>query len=219
MYLGTEMWLNANLATINQLPQISELLAEFSEYIRAIRQTRETQETSTKGAAKQKNLHKKNLIGHAEIVLNILKAYSSIHNQVRLHEEVRYSLSQLNTAADTVFVDICRLLHRKATEHFEALQPFLLTQEHLDNLRQATDTYAQSIPTPRLETGGRKIVTGSLSELFSQTDKLLKDKIDKLLALIKPTNPNSYQAYLSARKLVNLGGRKKKESEGGNGWL
>ena len=215
MYLSTESWLSTNLSKLNHLPHLAELHKEFQDMIQAIKDTRQTQEVSTKGAAKQKNLYKKSLLREAEIVLNILKAYASIHEQPRLSEEINYTPSQLQKAPDTVLGDISKLLYRKATEHLEALKPFLLTQENLDNLQKATDAYIQAIPNPRVDTVNRKSVTASLVDLFTQTDALLKNKIDMLLELIKPTDLNSYNAYRSARRMVNLGSRRRKSEERG----
>lgn len=213
MYLSTESWLNKNLDKIKQLPHLQDLFAELGDFIQQIKNTREAQETSTKGFAKQKNVFKTTLLKQAELILHTLKAYANIQGMIHLSEEVNYTPSTLKQAADTVLRDICQLLHTKATEHLEALKAYQLTQKQLDDLQKAIQDYAQSIPEPRTGLATKKSVTYSLTELFDKTDSLLKDKIDKLLEITKATDTLTYNAYRNARKMVNLGTRKRKEEE------
>ena len=50
-------------------------------------------------------------------------------------------------------------------------------------------------------------------QLLKETDKILKEQLDKLMTQFKISNPEFYQHYFNARMIIDLGIRHKKIEE------
>lgn len=211
MYLTVVDWLDKNPTKVQNLPHFNDLLTELKTYLNEIKESSATQQTGTKGLTKQKTNFKETLLDLAIEVVDVLKAYAALNNQSVLAGEVNYNLSKLKKAPDTILYDIVEILLQKAQANLTALDSYGISQTTLDELRQAQQSYYQTIPNPRTGTITRKGATASLSETFAKIDTLLKEKIDLLLELLKKKDTQAYNAYRSTRKIVNLGSRKQKE--------
>jgi hypothetical protein len=66
---------------------------------------------------------------------------------------------------------------------------------------------------PTSEIGKRKVQTGTLRELFVQTDSLIYDKLDKIMRPFKTSNPDLFALYSNARNIINTAARKRKTKD------
>jgi hypothetical protein len=58
----------------------------------------------------------------------------------------------------------------------------------------------------------RKGYTGSLRELFVETDSLIYDRLDKVMRPFKTSSPKFFNLYGNARNVINTAARRRKES-------
>jgi hypothetical protein len=83
-----------------------------------------------------------------------------------------------------------------------ALADYGITQAALDSLQTAINTYSADTPKTRTAISQRKTTTANLAALFDETDRLLKDRMDKLVQTFKAANPDFVQTYEATRRIV-----------------
>jgi hypothetical protein len=78
----------------------------------------------------------------------------------------------------------------------------------LTALNAAIAAYEALILSPREAIGERKLYTGNLVQTLAAGDSVLVDKMDKIAARFKNTNPAFYNGYKNARAIKDSGHRK-----------
>lgn len=202
MYTTVVNWMDTSLAQVQHLPALTTLLEELKGHMVDINNYSTVQQIGTKGYTKQKAEYKEKLTHITIEVLNALKAYAAISENIVLAGEVDFSPSELEQTNATILNDKVGVILQKATENLQQLAPYGTLQENLTQLQEAQQAYVKSIATPRAGIINRKQATAALAEIFDKVDALLTDKIDKLLLLLQTKDAATYSAYRSARQVV-----------------
>jgi hypothetical protein len=88
-----------------------------------------------------------------------------------------------------------------------------ITEQDLQLLDEAISVYKGYINRPQLAKDERVVYTKNLKELFVEADSILYDQLDKLIILFKTSHPDFYFAYKTARNIINVGKRSRKNTE------
>jgi hypothetical protein len=78
-----------------------------------------------------------------------------------------------------------------------------VTQANLDELNQALQEFNTSKANPRKATVERMTQTQSLPNLIREASNILRDRIDRLVNLLRRTNPGFVTGYNAARVIVD----------------
>jgi hypothetical protein len=139
--------------------------------------------------------------------------YANVLGNNKLADSVFYSADQLNRCRDTILVDRLELVHNIVTNHIDDLSDYGIVQNDLDELKVLTENFIALCEDPREAITNRARATSQLGELFKKADSLLKQRLDKLIVLFKSGQADFWQQFKNARKIINLGHRKRKEEE------
>jgi len=96
------------------------------------------------------------------------------------------------------------------------LEPFGIDSTRLGAILQLIDECVIMISKPRIAIVERKSLTAGMSTKADAIDKILKDRIDILVRLMKPSLPDFFNQYFAARKVINTGVRHNTASDGMN---
>lgn len=94
------------------------------------------------------------------------------------------------------------------------LEPFGIDSTRLGAILQLIDECVIMISKPRIAIVERKSLTAGMSTKADAIDKILKDRIDILVRLMKPSLPDFFNQYFAARKVINTGVRHNNPTEG-----
>ena len=94
------------------------------------------------------------------------------------------------------------------------LEPFGIDSTRLGAILQLIDECVIMISKPRIAIVERKSLTAGMSTKADAIDKILKDRIDILVRLMKPSLPDFFNQYFAARKVINAGVRHNNSTEG-----
>lgn len=209
MYLAVQAICNDLIAIYSVLPNFTDLFNQFITVIKNIKKFSEAQELDYKGKTATKNVLKSDLTGKTMEVIRRVVAYATVNDLYDLKEKVNYNESDLKKCADTELRTVCQVVHSETTAELASLADFGITQAMLDELQQTINDYFEEVPSPREGIISRKNATAALKEEFNKGNELLSQRLDKLIEMIKTSNPEAYHSYKNARIIVDLGkGRK-----------
>lgn len=156
----------------------------------------------------EKQSAKETLVSRAVTVARIANVYAFDEGNTDLQMQTNVVKSQFYKSQHNVMLHLAKTIYEKVLEYKEPLQAYGLTDELMAQLAQSITAFEALISSPRDLVVERSGETRSLSELFAEVKSLLYDRIDKLMAQYKVSEPQFYEAYFSARKVVNTSYRK-----------
>lgn len=94
------------------------------------------------------------------------------------------------------------------------LEPFGIDSNRLGTIFQLLEESALIISKPRMAIVERKSITQAMNIKANAIDKILKERIDILVRLMKPSLPDFFNQYFAARKIVVTGVRHNNPTSG-----
>ncbi len=91
----------------------------------------------------------------------------------------------------------------------DELALYTITQNQISALGQSINTYRHYANSNDTGFTGDNAPREVLSNLFADTDELLREDIDTMVELIKNNNSNFYNQYNAARTIRDIGGSPK----------
>ena len=116
-------------------------------------------------------------------------------------------VTRLAKGRDAKVVERCTDVHTAAPENLPLLAESEIDAKTLKDLKSGIDAFDKLKPGPRDRRVARATATKSVKTLFAQSRTILNNRIDKHMVKFKQSEPDFYNAYKSARKIVALRGR------------
>jgi len=199
---GTEVW--------QSLPAFVTGAEELDEHIVSIQSLAQTQ-TSQSGASAEKAQSFQVLVDAAYEVAAATRACAVASSNRELARRVDYSRSDVGKGRDTEVVARCQDILSAATENVESLGDYGVTQTKLNTFKKKIEGFQAVQAKPRQGRAQSSSATKQLAELFREVDELLNDRLDGLVVQFKGSQPAFFNAYTTARSIVNNpGGRASK---------
>ena len=186
-------------------------MGDFEYLIQKIKEVRPIQEGNITGVSKDKREARRKVSRKAIVIAERLYAFASITGNNKLKERVAIRPSEFDTCRDTVVCDYINIIFNAAGQYVSELAKFNVTQEDLDELNRLNDEYSVIIENPRQAVTNKSRVTKYLTDYFKQSDIILKERLDKLMNYFRENSPDFWHQYKSARKIIDLGHRKRAE--------
>ena len=204
MQMVARDFLSQNATITTALPNYAGYFTAVQIGITQIQVIREQQEFDKTGITANKNQLRETLIVQSIDVSRKMVAYATYVNNQVLLSEINYKERELRKSADTILKDCCQVIYDRANSNLAALSTYGVTAPILTTLLNALNAYNTAIPKPRLGIADKKIATTQLVSLLKTVDDNLA-KIDTLVEIVRITQPNFYNEYKTARKIVETG--------------
>ncbi len=201
MFLVLIQWIDANMQKLEHIPGFMAIFDLFKSDAGRIAEIRPGQEESKKGIAQSKTQAKEGLAVKLNSVSRKAIAFAVITLNLPLQEALRYTLTELRRAPDTTLSSIARLIIEKIAPIQKELEPYGISADDISNLSVLLATYDELIPMPREGQIEKKDATLQISNLFDKCDGNLV-KMDALTEVIHDTDPQTYNDYWDARKVI-----------------
>lgn len=203
MYRAVEQHGDENAQVIAANPAFSAAFERFKTNIAAIESLAQQNDARLTGIAEDKNALKQALARQAAEIAGVVFAYASANADHALKQEANFSYSALLKTRDGEIAARCRSIHDLAAARLEALKDYGIRAPNLTRLQTAIDAYAAHSPKPRTAASQRKTALANLTELFKETDQILRDQMDKLIATFNPAHPDFVKTYESNRIIID----------------
>lgn len=206
MYFSVVSTCEKNAAVWQGLPAFVAAFGEFSEHVDAIRDTAEGQQTGIAGNTREKNRARKALADKAYPLGTAIQAWALVSGNGGIADRVHFAYSDYFYLRDTEAETRARIILAEGTTHLADLADYGVTQAKLDALSDAADAYHAALTAPRSAITDRSAATAALLEYFAAADKVLKERMDKLVPILASDTPKFGTDYANARIIVDSGG-------------
>jgi len=187
--------------------------SEFETLVDKIRAIRPLQETKITGVTKDKTALRYKAVDKAIEISEKVFAFASITENYKLKDRVAYTTTDLKRCRDTVANDFNQIIYTEASKYLNELAEYGVSQEDLDELKTLNDAYSAIVANPRQAITNRPKTTSYPNNYFKDADIILKERLDKLVNYFKNSSPDFWHQFKSARKIIDLGYRRKKKEE------
>jgi Carboxypeptidase regulatory-like domain len=207
MYLAVKIFLLSNEAIMKVISKFEECFAFFLNLITEIQSVGEAQKINRTGLATDKNKLKEALIALAADISRKIAAFAKLTDNNTLLKEVRFRESDFYTGPEAGLKDYAQIIYDKAEANMESLAEFGITPDTQKTLSDAINAFNNALATPRYGITQKSQATKQLALLFDSADSAL-EKLDYLVGMMKLQDPNFYNGYKTARRLVDTGSGK-----------
>jgi hypothetical protein len=211
MYLTVQKVTNSNVEVWKDLPAFKNIFNEYEGVLSKIKAISLVQEKKITGAAKDKKEARNAAIEKCLTIIGAFHTYAVVSGNNKLADSVSYSADDLYRSRDTILASRLNIVHEIVREYIDDMAEYGVVQEDLDELAGLTEKYAATCEDPREAITNRARATKQLKDLIKNADTLLRTRLDKLIILFKSKQPDFWQQFKNARKIVNLGYRKRGE--------
>lgn len=188
---------------------LSDLVTELKNRYGLIVASSILHDQSTGGITEDKGELREILVDHALDVALKLKVFGKITNLPQLSSEFDVSRSELLRLRDTDLVTASINIHGTAVAYLANLGAYNVTTLQLSGLQLDIDRFEAAIPLPLLKINEKMNAGEELEGHFERCAEVL-DLMDGLMIHYKQVQLSFYQAYKSARKIVDSGHRNTK---------
>ncbi|MEC4050466.1 carboxypeptidase-like regulatory domain-containing protein [Flavobacterium sp. SUN046] len=208
MYELVYLFLKAtNASIIGQMPQMDIAIINLGSNIDKIKELFSNQIVNRVGTTEEKEQIKLNLVNKTYTMARKLEAYAVNSGNREMAKKVKLAFTFLEKLADNAIIANASMIHDNALQIITELAPYSIVATDITDLKTNIDEFNVYLPKPRSEIIDKKEATEALSQLYSETDDLLKNKMDILVGIVQINEPHFYSHYKNSRIIINTGFR------------
>jgi hypothetical protein len=182
--------------------------------IDAIGKTEQQQSgTQSEGVSEEKSKAADALAQEGVRMANAIYVFAVDTEDKVLQTKVNVNKSMFYNGHDGDALVLAKNIADEAHSHEAGLVAYGIDAAAIAALDTAVAAFDSLIVKPRATIDERKVYTGNLKQLFAQTDSILHDRLDKLIALFKTSAPEFYALYKNARNIINTATRHEKSEK------
>lgn len=204
MYLSVRNLKNIFGESIKKISKYESASDQLQKDIDQIQQVSEQQGINKKGITVDKNKLKTNLVTLTLKYSGKISIFAIAENNETLLHEVRLNESDLNKIAGVILRDKARIIYDRVQANLENLKEQGINEETQKKFLDSINAFNNALSTPRTSIAERRLATQKLAGLFKSADDTL-EIMDLASQSAKDEQPDFYNAYKAARKLVDLG--------------
>jgi hypothetical protein len=201
-----------HICTLNQaywidLPAFVNSFAAFSAQLGQLDQLSEKQSLRLMGVRADLDVQRSATIEKAIAMQGALIAFAKDTENNVLRESLRFSKSQLQGGSYALCIQRIHVISQNAAMYLSNLNDYGITQASVEDLELNLTALEEAFNTPRAAIVDRKQFTASIEELIKEIDRVLRDKLDQLMLVLRPSHPEFYDRYHYARAIIEYKGK------------
>jgi hypothetical protein len=200
--LAVQTLLAANQERVTTLPALDEAAEELTDIIMGISTNVQVQ-SSPSGATDAKHAALVELGDAAFEVAGGVLSFAEKSGNRTLAGRVRFAHSAITGGKGNLVVARGQGIVDAAAENLPSLGDHGVTQAKLTALKQKLKTYDTLRLMPRQAKAAAAAATRQLERLFPDADRLLANRVDKLIWQFRASAPEFYEKYQVARAIVD----------------
>jgi hypothetical protein len=216
------------------VPQLVNVMEIFSENVKVVNELKSEHGKDIKALLDNKLNKRKELIEISLPVLNVLLAFGHDLKDKDLLKKLNFSRNKLTKSKDLDLIENCKLIYKTAHKFYlKSLETketnaensidifsYGLNDKMLEDIEIAEKAFIEALTGLKAAVKQKAMVSQQINMKIKENDKLLQNKIDLLMSIFEPSNPDLYKSYNESRKIqkesvqkeeVVKKGKKKKE--------
>jgi len=175
---------------------------------------RQIQEKDNSGITVRKANVREQMENKSMKLVKALKALAVATDNIELERNINYSKTDLYNASDNSVADIVRLIFETAHRLTKELAGYLITEDDIELVNTLQQQFLLAMPERREKDTESSTATTNIENIVKEIAALQRNKLDVLIAPLEDSNPDFYQQYKNARKIIDRGIRHEHEEEG-----
>ncbi|MEY4604300.1 MAG: hypothetical protein RIT43_1592 [Bacteroidota bacterium] len=147
-------------------------------------------------------------------IASALSALGAERDDLELIAQSRITESQLLRYSQGDMIILMGRIRLLMVTHAEALGEFGITPFIIDQFTTKRDEMVANIMAPRKAIVKRKDASSQIVALSEDIDRLLRDKLDKLILVLRPSSESFFTEYTAARMILEYGNGTSGTSDG-----
>lgn len=203
-FQGVQGVLETNRGLYESIEIINRSVDEFIAIVEELNAIagRAGQDTTGETSVKVEEKKKLSTLTSALAASGMALAYERL--DLELQAAMDYSFSEIMYARDAETLAITRAIEEELLSHREDLASYMVSEEDLLNLHKQIESYEKSMVIREEVKASNVAETKRLVILFKVADDLLNQKLDQFITRLRTQHPKFYDAYKSARVIVDL---------------
>lgn len=186
---------------------------EFNQLLPEIEHNRDIQMTDITGVGTDKSELRRQLIDSVWFICSRLQSFATVTDNESLLRAVKMFPTTLKRSTDTSLIGRASIILQKASENISSLEPYGITQVHVDELEASTSQFTNLLSSIKDAQSERKSATSALKRLFSAASAILRQRLDLDAQYFMNINTEFYKQYTSIRGLDKKGRKRKRKNE------
>lgn len=205
--------LEQNKTKWDMIKILSTTVPSYMELIKKVDDAMLESERDTKASSMDKRIFRKELEEHCFYIASALHSIGSFEKNSGITAVTALKESTLKNYMEDMLVTKAKTLHTLAKENTEKLANYGIVEADITKLDELIKKFASIQTIPRSMVVDRKAAKLSLEDAVGQAKDMLTDQIDLQMEMLRKREPDFYNAFLAARKVVDTGIRHKKKED------
>lgn len=197
--------LQGNTDKTATIPAFAEGETGLQTLIQKIKDTNSQFKNLAAGKTATKHAAEDSLVEAVLEVSNSLFVIARRNKDEELKVKAGINISDLRGMRDTELAGKCQDIATSAADMADELVNYGITADKLTELNNKIAAYQTALGAQESGLAERTAARQALSDLFKQTDELLKEELDSLMELFRNSETDFYNQYQAARVIRDLG--------------
>jgi hypothetical protein len=208
MYRSVATVATNNIALTSSVAAFGRQLTALQATIDTIDTLAQAQEASTAGITLDKTRITDILVNATLAVAGAVAAWASENNNEEVRARMNLTPSSIKGSLDRQIPATAKMVADEAAKH--DLKEFGAGPLVLEAFNAKIEAYNAIMNAPREAVVATVGLTTALEQQFTLGDKILKERLDKLMEQFRESQPQFFAEYKSARSIVDRGGGQQK---------
>jgi hypothetical protein len=144
----------------------------------------------------------------AEELINQILLFANMENRPEIKVKVDLNYADLHSVSGDKLIDTCNGLYTLGADLDANLTEYRGTGITPSGLKQRIDEYAALLAAPRMDIAARSAINAAMEANVATIRSFLNEKMDVAMNIVKNSEPEYYDAYTSARVIVDRHGKR-----------
>ena len=204
MFKSVEEFFQAHEKVTKDIPGFQPSFTDFQESLVKISKTDNEYQIIAEGSTADKEAAEDSMIETLVKLCSLIYVFARRTKNEQLKAISKVTPSGLKYMRDADLLQRAKALHEAMVENKVAMEPYQITQEHIDNLKNKIDTYEAKSDLKENRFAERKNARQELGQRFVDANEILIEELDTLVEFIKDKHSEFYGDYQAARLINNV---------------
>ena len=195
--------LKGNSKFFNEVAVYKSAIVEYKTLMKELDEVGARIAKEKKSVTPAKNEKRRALAEKAAMIASLVAAYAYDIKDIELERSVNYTFTNLVKSRETEFDVKVKVIYSIAEKHKDQLEQYMLSSERLSIFKNEIDEFNKlrdisGVMRSILSADHKRTI-----QLMKEIEMLLDRKIDRMILALKEDHSRLYDAYMTARKIID----------------
>jgi hypothetical protein len=206
-YLSVQTVLHKYEDEVNKVPVLKRYRDTLDNSISAIEEAEKEYQTVNVGTTGEKNTLALTIIEEMDLMCGALNVWAQENGDKKIEELTDLSITDIGGLKEPELSEKAKQILEICLGKKPELQEFDIPSEQIDEFGDNVNSFSDSLKKVKSDSDTSVVVHSGERQKFAETDKFIREKLDKVVKTRKKKNPEFVELYFKARVVKELGVR------------